>query len=233
MLFCAEGTLRLETPDAGATLAARDAWRGVGSGQTWRLAATDEARVYLIEILEADRDMTSTLPLDEFRAIVGADGVRVGAALDSVDKGWDPANLDAGVMVRPRAAHEVSAILRVCDRAGIGVVPHGGRTGLVGGGVSRPGEIILSLDRMNRIARLDPLERVAVVEAGVTLEALQSAAAAHGLEPGIDLPARGTATIGGMASTNAGGVMAFRNGVMRHRVLAWRPCYQTASSTMI
>jgi FAD/FMN-containing dehydrogenase len=60
---------------------------------------------------------------------------------------------------------------------------------------------------------------VAVVQAGVALEALQSAAIAHGLEPGIDLAARGTATIGGMVSTNAGGIMAHRYGVMRHRVL--------------
>ena len=61
-------------------------------------------------------------------------------------------------MVRPRVTLEVSAILRVCDRDGIGVVPHGGRTGLVGGGISRPGEIVLSLDRVNGIARLDPIE---------------------------------------------------------------------------
>ena len=72
---------------------------------------------------------------------------------------------------------------------------------------------------MNRIERLDPIERVAVVEAGITLEALQAAALEHRLEPGIDLASRGSATIGGMVSTNAGGVMAFRNGVMRHRVL--------------
>jgi FAD/FMN-containing dehydrogenase len=166
--------------------------------------------------------MSSSLPpavLDAFRAIVGAEGVRDEAALEAVDRGWDPANLGAGVMLRPRSTGEVAAILRLCDHEGIPIVPQGGRTGLVGGGVSRPGEVIVSLDRMNRIARLDPTERVAVVEAGVTLEALQSAAAAHGLEPGIDLPSRGTATIGGMASTNAGGVMAFRNGVMRHRVL--------------
>src|SRR5437016_3050872 len=80
---------------------------------------------------------------------------------------------------------------------GISIVPQGGRTGLVGGAISQPGEIILSLRRMNRIERLDPVERVAVVGAGVTLEELQMAAAAHRLEPGIDLAARGSATIGG------------------------------------
>jgi FAD/FMN-containing dehydrogenase len=97
--------------------------------------------------------------------------------------------------------------------------PRGGRTGLVGGNVSGPGQVVLSLARMNRIERIDTAERVAVVEAGVALETLQTAASVHGLEPAIDLAARGTATIGGMVSTNAGGVMAFRHGVMRHRVL--------------
>ncbi|RWL43901.1 FAD-binding oxidoreductase, partial [Mesorhizobium sp.] len=61
--------------------------------------------------------------------------------------------------------------------------------------------------------------RVAIVQAGVTLGALQEACAVHGLDPGIDLAARGSATVGGMVSTNAGGIMAFRNGTMRHRVL--------------
>ncbi len=153
--------------------------------------------------------------LDELREA----GVRVNPALEGASPGWNSANLDAGVMMLPSSTVEVAAALRACHLHGVAVVPQGGRTGLVGGSVSHPGEIILSLEHMNRIERLDATERVAVVGAGVTLEALQTAAAALGLEPGIDLGARSSATIGGMASTNAGGVMAFRNGVMRHRVL--------------
>ena len=72
---------------------------------------------------------------------------------------------------------------------------------------------------MNRVVRVEPRERVAVVEAGVTLQSLIDAAAVFDLKPGIDLPSRGSATLGGMASTNAGGIMAFRNGVMRHQML--------------
>ncbi len=125
----------------------------------------------------------------------------------------------AGVVVSPRSTAEVAEVVRIAARHGVPIVPQGGRTGLVGGSISHPGEIILSSARMNRIERLDGIERVAVVEAGVTLETLQVAAAERGLEPGIDLAARGTATIGGMTSTNAGGIMAFRNGVMRHRIL--------------
>jgi FAD/FMN-containing dehydrogenase len=125
----------------------------------------------------------------------------------------------AGLMVLPGSTAEVSQVVRLCQRHGASIVPQGGHTGLVGGCQSRPGQVVLSLTRMAHIETLNPVERVAVVEAGVTLEALQVAALAHGLEPGIDLAARGSATMGGMVSTNAGGIMAFRHGVMRHRVL--------------
>lgn len=170
---------------------------------------------------EAAAGRAAALPdgfLAGLAAIVGAANVRSGAAVAALDPGWHPQNLGAGVVVEPGSTAEVAAVVGLCRREGVAVVPQGGRTGLVGGSVSAPGEIVLSLARMDRIERLDPVERVAVVEAGVTLAALQAAAAEHRLEPGIDLAARGSATIGGMASTNAGGVMAFRNGVMRHRI---------------
>jgi FAD/FMN-containing dehydrogenase len=122
------------------------------------------------------------------------------------------------VVVSPASTAEVAAVVRVCAEHEVPIVSHGGRTGLVGGGLSAPGEIVLSLTRMNSV-ELDVAGRVAVVGAGCALQALQETAAAEGLEPGIDLAARGSATVGGMVSTNAGGVMAFRNGVMRHRVL--------------
>lgn len=151
--------------------------------------------------------------------IVGRANVRTGATLSDLEPGSHPGNFGAGIAVFPATTEEVAAVVRFCRRHRLGIVPHGGRTGLVEGGVSHAGEVVIALGRMNRIECLDPVERVAVVQAGVTLEALQNAAAEHGLEPGIDLAARGSATIGGMVSTNAGGVMAFRNGVMRHRVL--------------
>ena len=157
--------------------------------------------------------------LDEIRATLGPGAILSGEALAKWDRGWDPDNLGAGAMCCPASTEEVAHIVRICARRGVGLVAQGGRTGLVGGGVSRPGEIVVSLERMNRVARLDANERVAVVEAGVTLQALQEAAAVHGLEPGIDLAARSSATLGGMVSTDAGGMMAFRYGVMRHRVL--------------
>ncbi len=157
--------------------------------------------------------------LDALRAAVGAAHVATGEAVALLDVGWNPHNLDAGVVVSPASTQEVAAVVRLCAQHGVPLVPQAGRTGLVGGSISHPGEIVLSLLRLNHVEAIDPQERVAVVGAGCTLQALQDAAAVHQLEPGIDLAARGSATLGGMVSTNAGGVMAFRNGVMRHRVL--------------
>lgn len=126
---------------------------------------------------------------------------------------------EAGLVVLPASTDEVASVVAICRANGVSIVPQGGLTGLVGGCVSRPDQIALSLTRMTLIEAIYPDERVAVVQAGVPLQALQLAAAAHGLEPGIDLAARGSATVGGMVSTNAGGIMAFRYGVMRQRVL--------------
>lgn len=157
--------------------------------------------------------------LANLRSIVGADGLKTGEALDLIHPGSDEHNLDAGVMVIPRNTGQVSSILRLCNERRIAVVPHGGRTGLAGGGVSAAGEIILSLAAMNRIESLSASAATAIVEGGVTLQALQEAAAQRDLSTGIDIAARGSATIGGMISTNAGGMEAFRHGIMRHRVL--------------
>ena len=125
----------------------------------------------------------------------------------------------AGLLVLPASTAEVAAVVAIARAHGASIVAQGGHTGLVDGCSSNFGQIVLSLTRMVGIEAIYPDERVAVVQAGVALEALQSAAMEHGLEPGIDLAARGTATIGGMVSTNAGGIMAHRYGVMRHRVL--------------
>jgi len=151
--------------------------------------------------------------------IVGPDGVRDAAALAALDPGVDARNFGAGLMLRPRDTAAVARVLAYCNREGIGVVPQGGRTGLSGGAESHPGEVILSLERLNAIESLDPVSRTAVVGAGVTLGALAEQAAVHGLAPGVDLGARDSATLGGMISTNAGGNAAFRHGTMRDRVL--------------
>ncbi|MBZ9840957.1 FAD-binding oxidoreductase [Mesorhizobium sp. CA5] len=141
------------------------------------------------------------------------------AELASRDPGFDTRNFGASALVRPRDVEEVAALVKFCSERGISLVAQGGRTGLAGGAATSQGQVICDLGGLNRIEDIDPFTRVAIVQAGVTLGALQEAAAQHGLDPGIDLAASGSATIGGMVSTNAGGIMAFRNGTMRHRVL--------------
>jgi FAD/FMN-containing dehydrogenase len=140
-------------------------------------------------------------------------------ALDGRHPGEDPANLTAGVMAQPGSTEAAAALIAWCREKHVAIIPQGGLSGLVGGSVSRSGNVILSTARLNRILAIHAEEETVEVEAGVTLEVLQAALASHGLTTGIDLGSRGSATIGGMVSTNAGGILAFRNGVMRHQIL--------------
>ncbi len=153
------------------------------------------------------------------QALVAPGAVRTAQDLAARDPGVDPRNFAAGFMVRPGTTAEVARVLAYCNSARLGVVPQGGRTGLSGGAESHDGEVIVALDRLDRIESLDPVSRTAVAGAGVTLAALAGRAADHGLAPGIDLGARDSATLGGLVSTNAGGNAAFRHGTMRERVL--------------
>ncbi|MEM7505927.1 MAG: FAD-binding oxidoreductase [Pseudomonadota bacterium] len=157
--------------------------------------------------------------LSDLETALGSDAVRGAAQVALLDPGAEQGNLAAGLAVRPATADDVAQILRLCAAAGVGVVAQGGRTGLSGAALTSPGQIILLSDRLGGGVEIDPLDRTALVGAGVTLEALQEAAALHGLSSGIDLAARGTATVGGMIATNAGGMEAFRFGMMRQRLL--------------
>jgi len=157
--------------------------------------------------------------IDRLIACVGKDGLRQGEAVTLRDPGTDHDNLKSGLMVLLRSTEEVSRVVAACNEVGIAIVPQGGRTGLAGACRTRPGEVILALDRMNAIEDMDVPGRTVVVQAGCTLGRLAEACAESGLSPGIDLGARGSCTIGGLVSTNAGGMEAFRFGTMRQRVL--------------
>jgi FAD/FMN-containing dehydrogenase len=124
----------------------------------------------------------------------------------------------AACVVRPGSADEVASVLGVCRSLGTAVVPQGGNTGLVGGSVPRGGEVVLSLARLNALGPVDPATLQVSVGAGVTLSALAAHARAHGLDVGLDLGARDSATIGGIVATNAGGARALRYGTARARV---------------
>lgn len=157
--------------------------------------------------------------LGELRKITGDAAVWGRAELSSRDPGFDLRNFGAAALVRPNDTAGVAALIGYCAANGLELVPQGGRTGLAGGAATRPGQVICDLGGMNRVEEIDAFSRVAIVQAGTPLALLQEAALAEGLDPGIDLASRGSCTIGGMISTNAGGIMAFRNGTMRHRVL--------------
>ncbi|OBK14146.1 FAD-binding oxidoreductase [Mycobacterium asiaticum] len=125
----------------------------------------------------------------------------------------------ASALVRPGSADEVAAVLGACRDSGLHVTVQGGRTSLVGGTVPEHDDILLSTERLSAIGDVDTVERRVAVGAGVTLAAVQAAAAAAGLVFGVDLAARDTATVGGMASTNAGGLRTVRYGNMGEQVL--------------
>lgn len=124
----------------------------------------------------------------------------------------------ARAVVRPASTTEVAAVLAACSAGGVPVVPQGGNTGLVGGGVPRGGEILLSLRRLDTID-VECATGGAIVGAGATLEAAQDAARRCGWAVGVDLGSRGSATIGGMVATNAGGEHVLRYGPMAAQLL--------------
>ena len=117
-------------------------------------------------------------------------------------------------VLRPGSTEEVAGILRLAHAAGVPVVPLGGNTGLNGGTMAE-GALMLSLARLNRIRELNAPARVLVAEAGVVLEALHEAAEAEGLVFPLSFGAKGSATVGGFLSTNAGGSNVLRYGSAR------------------
>jgi FAD/FMN-containing dehydrogenase len=122
------------------------------------------------------------------------------------------------LLLLPGTTAEVAAAVRICAEAGVAVTPQGGNTGLVGGQIPK-GEVLLSLERMRQVRLLDPLDDVMVVEAGATLAAVHEAAGAADRAFPLSLASEGSATIGGLVSTNAGGTAVLRYGTMRALVL--------------
>ena len=122
------------------------------------------------------------------------------------------------LVVRPRSTEEVSAVLAACAELGVPLVPQGGNTGMVGGGVPRDGEVVVSTERLAAIEDFDESAATVQVQAGVVLEALQGFLAERGHTMPVDLGARGSCQIGGMIATNAGGLKVLRYGHMREQV---------------
>lgn len=124
-------------------------------------------------------------------------------------------------LASPADTPQVAAVVRLCARHGVPIVPQGGNTSMVGGATPAPDgrALILSLRRLNRVRALDAGAGMAVVEAGVVLSNLHDAAMGAGMRFPLSLGAKGSATIGGLCATNAGGTQVLRFGTMRSLVL--------------
>jgi FAD/FMN-containing dehydrogenase len=151
---------------------------------------------------------------------LGPGAVIVGEEVATRDIGWGrDAPCEARAVVRPANTGEVSTVMRLCHAAGQPVVVQGGMTGLVDGAVPTPDEIALSLERLNAIEDLDVVGRTMTVQCGVPLQAIQERARDNDLLFPLDMGARGSCTIGGNVSTNAGGNRVIRYGMTRALVL--------------
>ena len=166
--------------------------------------------------------MPETL-LTHLRAIVGANGLLTGEA-DTAAYVEDWRRLYRGrtlAVVRPATTAELAAVVKTCAAAGVAVVPQGGNTSMVGGAVpSEDGsQIVIALTRMNRVRDVDPVDLTLTIEAGASLRAAQDAAAAAGCLLPLSIGSEGTAQVGGILSTNAGGNNTVRYGNARDMVL--------------
>ncbi|TAL91993.1 MAG: FAD-binding oxidoreductase [Rhodanobacter sp.] len=125
---------------------------------------------------------------------------------------WTPAPL---AIALPDTVEEVQAVVRWANDERVAVVPSGGRTGLSGGAVAANGELVLSLERMNRVLDFNAVDRTLTVQPGMILQQVHEAAHEHGLVYPVDFAARGSCSIGGNIATNAGGIRVIRHGNTR------------------
>jgi FAD/FMN-containing dehydrogenase len=123
----------------------------------------------------------------------------------------------AAAMLSPATTEETAAVVALCAAEGVALVPQGGNSGMVGGATpdASGDQLLLSLRRMNRIRRIDVAAQIMIAEAGVILEHLHHAALDQGLRFPLTLGGKGSATVGGLVSTNAGGTQVLRHGTMR------------------
>ena len=130
---------------------------------------------------------------------------------------WTPTPL---AIALPSSVDEVQAIVRWANELNVALVPSGGRTGLSGGAVAANGELVLSLERMNRVLDFNAVDRTLTVQPGITLQAVHDAARGNGLLYPVDFAARGSCSIGGNIATNAGGIRVIRYGNTREWIAA-------------
>ena len=155
--------------------------------------------------------------IEDIKAIVGEIGILLDGDVTGRRIGRRPCAAKA--IVRPSSTEELSKVMKICNAANQSVVPHGGLTGVVGATQCGENDIAISLERMREIEYLDSDAGVARVQAGVVIQNIQDAAKNAGWLFGVDWGARGSANVGGMISTNAGGNSVVRYGMARENIL--------------
>ncbi|KAE9542757.1 hypothetical protein AGLY_002668 [Aphis glycines] len=207
-------------------------------------SATNVGRMLLHRALQCRRKRSSAVPSDakvvndvryvrgeygrvtdadvrHFRSLLGEPNVLTGA------QNVGPYNVDylkhvsgeSGLVLRPKTAKDVSDILKYCNDRSIAVCPQAGKTGISSGSVALFDEVVLSVERMNKIINFDPVSGVLVCEAGCVLESLMKHVDGHGYMMPLDLGSKGSCQIGGNVSTNAGGIRVIRYGTLQGCVL--------------
>jgi FAD/FMN-containing dehydrogenase len=157
---------------------------------------------------------------DALQGVLDAPGLLLGEDIgERYREDWRGMRGEPLAVLRPATPEAVAATMRVLHGLRQKVVVQGGMTGLVNGAVAAPGEVVLSLERLNRIEEIDALSGTATVQSGVPLEALQNAAREQGLFFPVDIGSRGSCQVGGILSTNAGGNRVLRYGMTRSSVL--------------
>jgi FAD/FMN-containing dehydrogenase len=165
---------------------------------------------------------TSTDLLDQLRGAIGAAHVLAEGDLSAWEIDWRKRwRGKALAVVRPGSTAEVAMVVRACAAHGTAIVPQGGNTGLVGGGVPDDSgtQVLLSLQRLNRIRAIDDANLTLTAEAGCVLQTLQQVARDRQLLFPLGLAAEGSCTIGGNLATNAGGTQVLRWGNTRELCL--------------
>ena len=158
--------------------------------------------------------------IESIAEIVGTAGLLQGEDVSArPNLSWGQGSCPARAIVRPASTEELSQVMRLCHDHDQTVVAHGGLTGLVNGITCAPEDIVISLERMHAIEHIDESAGTMAVQAGAVLQNVQEAAADAGWLFAVDFGARGSANIGGMIATNAGGNSVVRYGMMREQVL--------------
>src|SRR6185312_1403779 len=189
----------------------------------WRAPPRRNLRGPQMNVLVKNEPMRSLAPdlLNRFAAIVGEKYAITDPQMQApylvemrdLFRGQTP------VILRPGSVEEVAKVVKLANETKTAIVPQGGNTGLVGGQIPHHNEVVVSLNRLDKVREVDAVSNTMTVEAGVTLQrAREAAAKADRLYPQL-LPSEGTCTIGGNLSTNAGGVAAVAHGITRSHAL--------------